>query len=250
MTNRREVKLMPILKDFDLNLEYIPNEKIIKNIMESNGWEYSKASDYDYNENWHEKISSFSFQTRCIASLYRRNLEKFKTDDCWKILVKCVKEITDSKIRTGGVCELQVVYDADEFFALSNYDKKVTTLRILKQGIDLVAEEKHWDKEPFDIAYNKVIECDYVNKWIWKKTKYNPSKKLIAKIYGEHDVDSVDISLVILNRKGEELKRVKIISTLPDELCYSIHLGELRWVSDSEVSLVNIFNTKQWSVKL
>ena len=78
----------------------------------------------------------------------------------------------------------------------------------------------------------------------------NTSKKLVAMVYVEHDINSVDISIMILTRKGDKLKIVKVITEQPDEWCYSNHLGELKWVTDNEVVLVNKFNTKKWSVKL
>lgn len=242
---------MTILKEFALELEYIPNEQQIHKLMQTNNWEYYTSTEYDYNKNWKEKNSLLGFQTRCVTSLYEKHFIKFKTDDFWKIQINCVSKITNSQILViGGVCEVQVVFDIDNFFELSNYEKKETTLQTLKQGIDLVIKEKQWDKLIFDNAYNKVIDYKYENNWIWKNTKINPSKKLVAKVYVEHDIKSVDISIMILTRKGDKLKIEKVITERPDELCFSNHLGELKWVTDNEVVLVNKFNTKQWNVKL
>ena len=158
---------MTILKEFDLELEYIPNEQQIRKLMQTNNWEYYTSTEYDYNKNWKEKSSLFGFQTRCVTSLYEKHFVKFKTDDFWKILINCVSKITNSQILViGGVCEVQVVFDIDNFFELSNYEKKVITLQTLKQGIDLVIKEKEWDKLIFDNAYNKVIDDKYENNWI------------------------------------------------------------------------------------
>lgn len=215
---------MTILKDIALELEYVSDK---------------------------DKEFLFRKQTRCISALYGRTLVKYKTQECWKVLIRCVEETGESKISTvGGVCEVRVDFNMKNFFSANEYEKKKYALEVLKKGIDIVVKEKQWDKSVFDDAYNKVIELDYVNNWVWKKSLKSPTKEYIAEVFCEHNVESFDISLIIKLPNGNEVKRVKIISETPHEFVYSNHLGQLKWLSPEEVALINVFGTKQCSVKL
>lgn len=54
--------------------------------------------------------------------------------------------------------------------------------------------------------------------------------------------------LVIKN--GEKIQRNLVISELPDEFAYSKYLGELRWISDTEVALYNKKSDEMVSVEI
>lgn len=49
----------------------------------------------------------------------------------------------------------------------------------------------------------------------------------------------MNIFIVIKERNGNEIFRKKIISELPDEWAYAKHLGELKWISNSTIELIN-----------
>lgn len=242
---------MPILRDFRFKLEYVPNKILLEKIMSTNQCSYEEAARLEYEKNWKEKTIQFDNQTRGVLALYTRLFSKYKTNDCKIIVFSLVKKITDSRLLNfDGIYELQIQYDYDEFFNLSVYDKKRETLEILKKGLDIIIEQKQWNKSLFDEAYNKVIEVDYSNQWKWKKTIMSPTKEYSSIVFCENKVESFDISIIIYNKKGEELKREKVLSLIPQELVFNIYLGDLKWVSENKVSLINEFGTKQWSVKV
>ena len=114
--------------------------------------------------------NNFMNQTRCIAALYASLLGRFKNDTCWRILVKCTKEITRHEyLDLLGVYEIQIQRNAYEFFDLSDIDKKKYALDVLKEGVDKVIEQKGWDSKPFEKAYQGVIDAHYINTWTWRK---------------------------------------------------------------------------------
>ncbi|WKL02065.1 hypothetical protein Q0F98_38040 [Paenibacillus amylolyticus] len=90
----------------------------------------------------------------------------------------------------------------------------------------------------------------YVNEWTWRKTVKSPNKKYNAKVICHHNVESMDIFLSILQRDGTQVLLEKVISEQPDEFAYAKHLGELTWVSDFEVALINKNGTEQFSATL
>ncbi|OPH58088.1 hypothetical protein BC351_24390 [Paenibacillus ferrarius] len=224
-----------ILKEFDLDLPYT-----------------GKNGKQDYDDNWKAKRIKFRDEVRCIASFYERVFEKKSiVDDYWKVLIECVDTITDSRVRNLlGVCTVQVELDIEEYFHLSNCEKKRIVLGLLKSGIEKIVEAKGWDYTPFDKAYNNIVMNNYTNTWIWKKPKKSPDKKYSAEVFCEHEVGSFDISIIIKSKNGNEMKRVKVKSDRPNEWAYAQNLGALDWVSSDEVVLVNKEQTEHWSISI
>ncbi|WBW95929.1 hypothetical protein [Oceanirhabdus sp. W0125-5] len=197
------------------------------------------------------KRVKFRDEIRCIASMYERYFSKFKTKNCWKILIECVDMVTNEKVRDLlGAYTIQVKFNIDEYFKLSNTQKKKIVLECLKEGIDKVCDEMKWEKSPFEEAYNKIIENNYENNWTWKKPVRNPTKEYKAEVFCEHHVDVFNISIIIKNYKGEELIRKMVKDERPNEFSYVWHFGELKWISDNEVVLINQDGNERWSVKI
>lgn len=233
---------------FDLNND----EEVMKQLLAGNYDEYYKKinqTNYPFTPN--PQRIQFRRETRCITSLYENFFPKTKTKDCWKVEVQCVKEIFREKvIVVGGVAEVQALFDVEQFFSLSDEEKKKLALETLKKGIDLVIKEFGWDPEPFESAYNKVIEYKYTNLGRFGKPKSSPNRKYKAEVICQHDISSFDISIVIRDKNGEEIKRELMKSEEPDEFLFARHLGNFRWVSSDEVELRNKFETEIWRVKV
>ncbi|MCG8568691.1 MAG: hypothetical protein MJB14_00990 [Spirochaetes bacterium] len=214
---------MKILKEFDLD---------IPNINDKN------------------KRSKFRYEVRCIASLYERFFEKFKTENCWKILIDCVDKVNNKIVRDFlGVYTIEVEFNIDAYFKASNHEKKKNILETLKKGIDIIVKEKDWPIEPFNKAYKKVIENNYINNWIWKKPVKNTKNDYIASVFCEHELDEFNIFMIINSIKGEEILKRKIITVQPDEFIYSNYLGEFKWLSINQVALIDK-NKKKYIVDL
>lgn len=242
---------MSILKEFDLDIPYKSNKEHIEALMHHKGLEYLQATKLDYDENWKDKRILFRDQIRCVCSMYTRLFEKYKTKNCWKVLVECVPIVSDQRILDfSGVYTVEVGFDINLFFSSSNYEKKKLTLQALKNGIDIIVKQHQWDQEVFDKAYEEVVLNDYVNYWVWRKPVKSPTKKYFAEVSCSHHVDFLEIYLTIMDRNREEVIRKKILTERPNEFAYAIHLGELKWLSANEVALINKKGTEQWSVSL
>lgn len=123
-------------------------------------------------------------------------------------------------------------------------------LRLLMEGIEKLALGKNWDIDPFREIALQIEELNFVNERAWKKGVTSPNKKYYAKVICHHNVDSMDIFLSILQRDGTQVLLEKVISEQPDEFAYAEHLGELTWVSDFEVALINKTGTERHSATL
>jgi hypothetical protein len=181
----------------------------------------------------------FNLETRSITAMYERLFGRLKTNDCMKISVKCVNEITqEGIINYLGVCTVQIQFNHNEFIKKTNYEKKVESLELLFKGIEKVVKLKGWDIKPFLEIKEKIIESNYVNVWRFKKPIKSPNKKSIAEVLCEHDVDKMTISLIIKDIKGNIIIQ-KSLNEEPHELAYAYHLGKAIWISDKDACLVN-----------
>ena len=239
------------LKQFDLDLPYIPDENKINSIMNEKNCLRDEATKMDYEANWKEKRRKFSLETRNISAMFERLFVKMKTKDCWKILVECVDHIREERVLNfSGVYTVQVKFSYDNFLNSDDYEKRQKTLELIMEGIKIIAKSEGWDLEPFETVFSKILEANYTNEWIWKKAVKSGGKKYSAEILCQHGVKSIEIYIILRDKKGYEIDREKVISELPHEFAYAKHLGELKWVSDSEIALVNKKGDNSWVVKL
>jgi hypothetical protein len=228
------------LKEFELDLPYVFDERKINLIMEKENCEFYDATKIDYELNWNEKRQLFRLETRCVTAMFERLFGKMKNDEGWKILVECVEIVSDERILNfSGVLTVQVEFNYEEFLNKTETEKKIASLDLLMRGIERVAIDKHWEIEQFRDVSLQIKNANYENEWIWKKAVKNIDNNYFSKVICKHNVKSMDISIAIMNKNGIVLQREKVISELPDEFAYATHLGELRWLSDTEVGLIN-----------
>lgn len=183
----------------------------------------------------------FRTETRCVTALYERCLSPLTTRRIWKILVECVPSLThpDGKIVDAlGVAVTRVPFDWDEYRGASDRRKKELALGTLKTGVRGVAARLGWRVEPFEEAHRRVIELEFVNRVTWRKRKSSPDRKLSAEIEIEYELDRATITLVVKTTKDQELKRQLLVETTPSEFILDRYLGELKWLSRSEVALL------------
>lgn len=237
--------------EFELDLPYIADEEEIQTIMNGKKCQHHEATRMDYHLNWREKRRSFRLETRCITAMYERLFSPMKTEDSRKILVECVDHITDARVlNISGVVSVQVEFSHDEFRTANEDEKKRIALHLLMKGIGKAAGDRGWLFEPFRTVATQIEQTGYSNEWVWKQAVPNRVTKYYAEVLCQHHVNSMDISILIRTANGVEVHRELVRSELPDEFAYAKHLGELKWISASEVALINKKGDNRVSVKV
>ncbi|TFB12913.1 hypothetical protein E3U55_16920 [Filobacillus milosensis] len=226
---------MPIIKEFDLDLPYVKKG----------------GNREDYEKNWKEKRMQFRDEIRCVTSLFEQNFQKYKSSDSWKVMVNCRTIAENNEVKcVGGVTEVSVDFDIDNYFSLINIEKKKLILSTLKNGIDIIVDNNGWDPSLFDEAYQKVIDCNYENHWVWQKPKKSPDRKHNAQVYCEHDIDKFTAHFIIKDNTGEVIKAEKIIEECPNEWYFHSYFGQLKWITSKEVALINKDGTNHLNVQI
>jgi len=138
-----------------------------------------------------------------------------------------------------GIYTIEYFLDYKAFFLKSDYEKKEITLNILRESINKIVSLKGWDSGQFHGVFDKIVELDYKNSWIWGKKVKSVDKIHTAEVYLEHKVNEIDIYICIRDKKDRIIGKKLILTELPHEFSYSKHLGKLVWISENEVQLNN-----------
>ena len=229
-----------------LDIEFATSEKSVLAIMEKGSVNRKDAILEDYRTRGKWEIRHFENQTRCIATSFIRSLGHYRNEDTKKINIMCTKEEKHKRISTVlDICEVHMKFDYDEYMTGSLLEKKRLILETIMLAVRKVADSKKWDIEPFEKVYEQIIEANYVSEWVWKKPKQSPDRKHKAKLFLQHELDEITMSIIVTDNKGNELKRETIITEQPDEWEYSGHLGELKWLDNETVALFHKYNNEK-----
>lgn len=223
-----------ILREFDLSLA---------DCVSVSWWNDINDSRYVA---WWKKRKKFNSEIRSTMSLVEKYMSKFNTGDIWKILVECSESPNDKNFSTLlGVLRPQVYFNYDLFSSLYKHQKKETALELLKEGVEIVVQKMDWDITPFNDAFKKVIENDYINEWTWEKKISN--EKYTAEIQVLHDVEDVTFFSIFRDKKTREiLSKQVLLKDIPNEFSFMYKLGDLKWVSENEIELICILENQNW----
>lgn len=241
---------MPVLREIRFYVSYTPSKEIEDLLLGKNEEEQNKITVEDYNKNYQQRYFQFRLETRNITSFYERCLKGYRNDKCSKINIECVPNVVMEPSAVLGIYKVQVAFNVDDFFKLDDFEKKRKTLDLIKIAITQIIEKEGWDKTIFDETYNRIISENYINTWIWKKRKHNPTRKYIAKVFCDHDIYSCDIGIIITDKNEQIIKKQVVVREKPDEWMFGKHFGDLKWISNNEVVLIGKGGHSQFSIKI
>jgi hypothetical protein len=237
-----------LLRDIDLDLPYIKNNKYIDELI-SSGIAEDAAIKQDYQTNWKWRRWHFGNETRCIAEFYLRLLGKFETKETKKITINCVQRLRTNEVDTrAGFTEVEVEFSYDKYLNSNSLEKKKMILDKLFEGIGKIASVYGWDMSILEQVYLSIKENNYDNEYVWRK-KASPSRKYIAEIVCQHNLDKYVIKMNIIDTKTSTLVKSELLKTeTPHPILYISHLGNLKWESNNEAMLISRHSKKQWRV--
>lgn len=200
-----------------------------------------KEFDLDLPNADRETRHKFRLQSRCVSALYERCFPKMDVAGGWKVLIECVDRVERPDVRNLlGVFAVQVRFRYEQFLTLEQLQRKKMLLETLHLGALRIAKAQGWAEQPFEMAYQCVVDRDYVNEWTWPpKPKVSADRKHQAMLLCSHEMDRFRAWLVVQDRKGKEIIRHLAIDEDPDEFLFVPKMGKLIWTSDHSVELID-----------
>lgn len=226
------------LVEIELDLPYQKNEKYIDEVLKNGIFEYQEATRQDYELNWKEKRRNFQLMTRCMTSMIERIMKPINTEDCWKIIIECV-ENQESKGHSNllGVYVIQVEFDLNMFLIADDYNKKRIVIDTVLKGIKKLSNCVLFELNNIVDACMQIVDCEYINEWLWGKQIRLKKKNAQVKI--KHEISYVDILISFIDRDNQCIKEELVISAIPDERAYAQYLGKFERASEDVVALID-----------
>ena len=165
-----------------------------------------------------EILKKFNISTNVIASSYQRSLTK-KTLGLQKIMIdlfaeKNIINIGDYKL-LEGVSWIHKSFDFEKYFAKDKDEQKVMILHVLNEAILQMCDKFELDKTPFINAYNKVVENNYKNQYVFNKLTLSKNRKHKAGIEINMTEQGAGINIIFTDKNEKILKRKEIFRTQP-----------------------------------
>lgn len=224
------------LKEIELDLPYKKNMENIRLIQKERGISSQDAIRMDYELNWKNKRNEIRLMTRCMTSMIERIMSPINTKDFRKIIIECVDNCEYDKPKNLlGVLVIQTYFDIKLFYSLDKYGKKKFTIDTIIGCLNNDEVNEIFDTALIINACNKIIDNDYINEWVWKRTVVRDYRWAELVIF--HDINELNI-FIDFYIDNDLLKRSLIVSTIPDEWNYNKFLGKFEWLSKESVVLV------------
>lgn len=158
----------------------------------------------------HDKLRKFNQSTHVVTNLFSR------------LLNSAVKGLHKIRIELSDAPNVYNVFPADDYTKIAHFEKsfdfahyfaqpklerRKIILETLYEAIVAICEKAEYDLTPFTIAYEKVKELNFENRYVHDKLKFSPNRKYKAGIQVEVDEEAADISIIVepLTPKGELL---------------------------------------------
>lgn len=75
-----------------------------------------------------------------------------------------------------------------------------------------------------------------MNEWLWGKMRLG---KNVVRIKIQHEINDLNLFMMIFDQNDISVKEELIISTIPDEWVYGKYLGQLIKISEDTVALLD-----------
>lgn len=178
-------------------------------------------------------------QARCVCSLVRRYLPRYKNEDAWKINVYIQDGPVDNRVVTSnGIASVALRREVEIFFSLGDAEKKRFAFDALLEGARIISEHHGWPTAEITEAFKKADQDQLVNEWRFQP-KWNPSRKLRAHVRCAHELQSFRAWLCVEGRDGNLIAEQHLFDATPEEFCFVPRLGTVRWTDKSTVQLVD-----------
>ncbi|HYJ78430.1 MAG TPA: hypothetical protein VEW03_02415 [Longimicrobiaceae bacterium] len=200
-----------------------------------------------------DREREFNFGTHCVADLYRVCLGKFRTERIAKVIITATtgEHGVVGSLVPIGVIELRHPFDFNKYWASDAHQRKRLILELIHSGMCELALERGWEAERLEAAYRCALESNLRNVQVWPtKPVSSPDRSKKAEIEYDFDADSIEGSVMVLDRAGNRRAAYHMFSLPPTDFHLSDALGKLAWEDDQTVVLKGKTGEPEWRVRL
>ncbi|MBD1367038.1 hypothetical protein IDJ77_24720 [Mucilaginibacter sp. ZT4R22] len=197
----------------------------------------------------------FNRETWCIKELYWSYLKPFDTGVFCKIVLEVNDDISlkyhgfKEIVNCVDVVRVEVYFDLDNYFSLSNAAKKVTLIEMLHKCMLFLCERYEWDKEAAIQAYELCLENNLEYRFKLKnKTYRSPQRNWYGAIYCDWDLNYFKATARIEDKNGELMKEQELLNIEP-YFGEFIYYANCKWDDAYTFSLYSKTG-KKWSIQL
>ena len=147
---------------------------------------------------------------------------------------------------------INILFDFDTYFSLGKFDRKKMLLEAVHNGMMQIAEKEDWETDTLLDAYNKCLEKNLEYQFDVGKLKSSPNRKYKIGFWCNWDIDIFELYWVLYDKKGNELKRKKLIDKPPYEGEF-IYYAKWKWLDNNRVLLEDKYKygkNEKWEIDL
>ncbi len=192
-------------------------------------FEVSCSFDVSFDLDIQKKING---STQVVTHLYSRilnlsinNLHRYNVE-----LIDKPKVNNYYKPNFNRISHIEKSFNFNNYFTQSKYNRRTIILETLYDAIKEMCQKMNIDLLPFTIAYEKVKELNYENKFIYGKLTSSPNRKYKASIEIEI-IEEKAILSAVLNNGTEKSQTIKFLETLPHQMFIYRLVHKGKWTS-------------------
>jgi len=184
-------------------------------------------------------VGWFHRETCCITDLYITLLQrKIVTPDTVKVSILFTEAEKRPRMRQLiDVADVVWPFTFRRYIKADEEEKKRLILDTLHDTLIWIATERGWNQRPLKAAYAQILELNLTFEG-WSKRKWlSPDRKRVARIYFRQSLRDIELYVLVLDRRGRELGRKFLGSTIPESgIAWSL-IGGGRWKQKTRFAL-------------
>ncbi|MDJ1473772.1 hypothetical protein [Xanthocytophaga flava] len=195
----------------------------------------------------HEIQLQFNREATVVSELYNRLLPPPNIKYLQKIHIDLTNKKSEHTYISPpspldsffNICCMVKYYDFDRYFSLDQKQQQREILDQIQLNIEEAAKQYGWDMTPFQEAYHKVLDANFVNIFVGKKVS-SKDRKHKAAIELNTDVTGARISILFFDKKETLIQRNLIKVAKPQSFFFSRLIGSFHWIDNQQFRLSDI----------
>jgi len=204
----------------------------------------------------HEMQARFNSESWSISELYWSQIRDYDTGKVKKCTVSVSDKWNDDKMFHYTSWQdskgINMPFDFEEYLKANKRGRKQMLLDVVHAGMLKIAEKEGWSVDPLLDAYNKCQENDLEYRSFVRKPKNSPDRRHKMNFWFNWDIDVFEVYWVLYDKRGDEIKRKKLMEKLPHEGEF-IYYIDFRWIDNSTVLLEDKYKygkKEKWIVEI